>query len=127
MDIMFQHNVKMWWVDVAVTHAASSCLRTCRSRAQADGVAARDEERRERSRYHNRAYPFVLESLGRPGQCAKNFIRHFCVDGGEGASTSADSAWRALSTVLQSGNAQAELTAYGAGAFDSGKCFLFIP
>ena len=67
------------------------------------------------------AYLFVFDRLGRPGQCAKNFIRHFCVDGGNGASTSADSAWRALSTVLQSGNAQAEFTAYGAGAFEAGK------
>ena len=127
LDIMFQHDGRMWWIDVAITHAASTCTTTCRARAHTDGKAARDEEQHKRTRYHNRATPFVLESLGRPGQSAVTFIRRFATDATDGASCSTDSAWRELSSVLQAGNAQAELSAYGPGAIEAGLATLFMP
>ena len=44
LDIMFQHDGRIWWIDVAVTNASGTSGRTCRARAKKDGAAAKDEE-----------------------------------------------------------------------------------
>ena len=127
LDITFQHGGRAWWVDLAITSAVSTNARTCAARAQADGAAARDEEGQKRSRYHGRAYPFVVESLGRPGQQAKAFIRRFAQDCADDCSTSVAEAWCGLSCVLQASNAQAELSCYGTAGLEQGRCELFVP
>ena len=127
MDIIFQHGGLSWWVDLAIRSAVSSNARTCAARAQADGVAARDEEGQKRKRYHGRAYPFVVESLGRPGQQAKAFIRRFALECADDYSTSVAEAWCSLSCVLQGGNALAELTCYGSAGLNQGLCEVFVP
>ena len=109
------------WVDVAITAATTVCERSLAARAKIDGRAARDEEGIERSRYHGRAQPFVLEAHGRPGPSAIAFVRAFSVDGDATASESAADAWAALSSVLQAGIARIELSAYGKNALSQGK------
>ena len=116
-----------WWVDVAITAAPTSCVRSLRARARTDGCAARDEEGVKRSRYHGRAVPFVLEAHGRAGPAARALIRKFCCDGFVGASESAADAWAALSSVAQAGSAQVEMTAYGQGALEGGLAEVWIP
>ena len=80
LEIRFQHGARMWWIGVAITAAATTSERTTKAHSKADGKAAREEELVKRVRYHNRAYPFVMESLGRPGQAAASFVRRFAMD-----------------------------------------------
>ena len=127
MDIVFQHGGHTWWVDLAVVSAVSSNPKACAARAQADGAAARAEEGQKRTRYHGRAYPFVIEALGRPGQQTKTFIRRFVQDCADDFNTSTAEAWCALSCILQSSNALAELTCYGNQNLEQGACQLFVP
>ena len=127
LDVTFVHEGTPWWVDVAITSAASSCQRSLRARAANDGRAARDEEGIKRSRYHGRAFPFVLEAHGRPGPAALSFIRKFCRDGALGASQSAADAWAALSSTSQSGTACMVLSAYGPAAIEKGVAEIWIP
>ena len=127
LDIAFHHDAKLWWVDVEVTSAVNTVERVNIHRARHAGAAARDGEQQKRARYNNRAIPFILEANGRPGQSAQAFIRRFAADAASGFSTSAADAWRDLSSVLQSGNAQLELSAYGAAALEQQCCELFMP
>ena len=69
----------------------------------------------------------MLEASGRPGQSAQAFFRRFAVDAASGFSRSAAAAWRDMSSVLQAGNAQLELSAYGAAALEQQRCELFMP
>ena len=125
LDIAFHHDAKLWWVDVEVTSAVSTTERINIHRAKHAGAAARDGEQQKRTRYSNRAIPFVLEANGRPGQSAQAFIRRFASDAASGFNTSAADAWRDLSSVLQSSNAQLELSAYGPAALERQCCELF--
>ena len=127
LDIAFHHDAKLWWVDVEVTSAVSTVQRVNCIRARQAGAAAREGEHMKRVRYNNRAIPFVLEANGRPGQSAQAFIRRFAVDAASGFSRSAAAAWRDMSSVLQAGNAQLELSAYGAAALEQQRCELFMP
>ena len=127
LDLVFQDAGTTVWVDVAVTSAVTSNERTLQARARSDGAAARAEESVKRSRYHSRATPFVLEADGRPGGSAKSFIRRYAQTASEEHSTSAAHAWICLSSVLQSGNADIELQAWGPGAISSGKVTYWIP
>ena len=127
LDVTFAHEGVPWWIDVAITAAATTCMRSLRARAKTDGRAARDEEAVKRSRYHGRATPFVLEAHGRAGPAALAIVRRFCSDGFVGASQSAAEAWAGLSSVSQAGSAQIELTAYGPGAVDRGTAEMWIP
>ena len=127
LDIAFHHDARLWWVDVEVTSAVSTVERVNCIRARQAGAAAREGEHMKRVRYNNRAIPFVLEANGRPGQSAQAFIRRFAVDAASGFSRSAAAAWRDMSSVLQAGNAQLELSAYGAAALEQQRCELFMP
>jgi hypothetical protein len=127
LDVTFVQEGVPWWVDVAITAAATTCLRSLRTRAKTDGSAARDEEGVKRSQYHGRAMPFVLEAHGRAGPAARALIRKFCCDGFVGASESAADAWAALSSVSKAGSAQLEITSYGPGALERGVAEVWIP
>ena len=127
LDVTFVQKGVPWWVDVAVTAAATTCSRSLAARAKSDGRAARDEESVKRSRYHGRAQPFVLEAHGRPGPAAMALIRAFCVDGDFAASESVADAWAALSSVSQAGSARVELSAYGKNALSKGIAEVWIP
>ena len=112
---------------MAVTSATSSCCRSLEARARTDGRAARDEEGVKRSRYRGLAQPFVLEAHGRPGPAAQALIRAFSTDSALGASQSAADAWASLSSVMQSGTAWIEMTAYGKNPISSGSAQIWIP
>ena len=108
-------------------NAASLCSRSLAARAKTDGQAARDEEGVKRGRYRGLAHPFVLEAHGRPGPAAQQVIRTFSADSAHGASQSAADAWASLSSVLQSGRAWIEMTAYGKNPISSGTAHIWIP
>ena len=127
LNITFVHEGIPYWVDIAITSAASECAREQRARSKTDGRAARAMEAHKRSRYHGRATPFVLEAHGRAGPSARAFIGKFCCDGATGASNSAADAWSALSSVSQAGSAQLELTAYGPSAIERGIAQIWVP
>ena len=127
LDATFVHEGTPWWVDVAVTSASTECARSLAARAKTDGRAARDEEAVKRSRYHNLAQPFVLEAHGRPGPAARSLIRTFSANSSTGASQSAAEAWASLSSVLQSGTAWIEMTAYGKKPIKNGIAQIWTP
>ena len=127
LDITFVQDGMPRWVDFAATSAPSTCPRSLAARAKADGRAARDEEQVKRSQYHNGAQPFVLEAHGRAGPSARTFIRAFSADASNGASESAAEAWASLSSVVQSGTAWIEMTAYGKNALSRGLAEIWIP
>ena len=127
LDVTFVHEGTPWWIDVAITAATSENQRTLAARSEKDGRAAMDEEGVKRSRYHGRAYPFVLEAHGRPGPSALSFIRRFAKENADDTPSSAAAAWAALSSVSQAGTAQAELTAYGQGALARGAAQIWVP
>ena len=127
LDVTFTQDGMPWWVDVAITTAPSACTRSQAARAKSDGRAARDEEQVKRSRYHNMAYPFVLEAHGRAGPSALAFIRAFSADSCTGESESAAEAWATLSSISQSGTAWIELTAYGKNALRFGRAEAWTP
>ena len=127
LDITFVQDGMPRWVDFSVTSAPSSCPRSLAARAKADGRAARDEEQVKRSRYHNQAQPFVLEAHGPAGPSASTFIRAFSADASNGASESAAEAWASLSSVVQSGSAWIEMTAYGKNAPSRGVAEIWSP
>ena len=77
LDVVFMDEGLQYWCDVAVTSAATTCLRSLRANAGTDGAAARAEEAVKRYRYHNRAVPIVVEADGRPGPSCLAFIRKF--------------------------------------------------
>ena len=113
LDIVFQDAGSTVWVDLAVTAAGSACPRTAQTNARRDGAAARAEEQVKLSRYHARASPFVLEADGRPGSSALSLVRRYPQEAHEGHSTSPAHAWNCLSSALQTGNADAEIAAWG--------------
>ena len=63
--------------------------------------------------YKGLATPFVLESLGRPGDIARSVIGRFATDQGLGASVDVAVAWQSLSAILQAESAAHELRACG--------------
>ena len=127
LDLVFQDAGTTVWVDVAVTSAVTSNIRSLRARARSDGAAARAEEAIKRSRYHSRATPFVLEADGRPGASAQTFVQRYSQIASEGYSTAPAHAWTCISSMLQSGNADIELQAWGPGAISSGRVSYWMP
>ena len=127
LDIVFQGGGTNVWVDVAVTAAVTASERAVASHAKTDGAAARAEEAVKRTRYHSRATPFVLEADGRPGPSAKQFLRRYAQEAGEGFSTSPAHAWACVSSTLQSGNAEVELAAWSSRALIDGQVTFWIP
>ncbi|CAE8650193.1 unnamed protein product, partial [Polarella glacialis] len=103
-------------------------LLNCRQRrAMTDGSAARAEEVSKRNRCLNLASPFVLESLGRPGDTARNFIGKYAVDKGAGESADAAAAWQSLSAIVQSESADLELRTCGWSPADRGDAqFVYL-
>ena len=116
-----------YWCDVAATSAATTCLRNLRANAGTDGAATRAEEAVKRYRYHNKAVPIVVEADGRPGPNCLAFIRKFAQNCGEEHSASPARAWSAISSVLQAGNAEVELAAWGHNAFAEGRVQFYVP
>ena len=127
LDVVFQDAGTMVWVDVAVTSAVTECVRTAQTNAKNDGAAARAEERVKRTRYHSRATPFVIEADGRPGASAQALLRRFAQEAGEGFSTSPAHAWSCLSSIVQGGNAEIEISAWGARAISDSRVTYWIP
>ena len=82
-------------------------------RSRIDGAAARDEETRKRSKYAGLATPFVVESMGRPGDSARGVLGAFAVDNGAGLSADVAAAWQAISAIVQAESAALELKANG--------------
>ena len=87
----------------------------------------RAEDAVKRHRYHNKAVPIVVEADGRPGASCLAFIRKFALTCGEEHSTSPARAWTALSSVLQAGNAEVELSSWGHNAFAEGRVQYYVP
>ena len=127
LDLAFQDAGSTVWLDFAGTAAATHCTRTVETNAKRDGAAARAEEGVKRSRYHSRATPFVVEADGRPGTSAKMFIRRYAQNANEGSSTSPAHAWTCLSSILQDGNADIEITAWTRKAIIENKVVFWLP
>ena len=116
LDIVFEDEGLQYWCDVAVTSAVSSCPRTLQARSETDGAAARAEEAVKRHRYRAKAVPIVVEADGRPGSSCLSFVRQFAGMCGESSSSCPARAWRCFSSMLQSGNAEIEIAAWGRNA-----------
>ena len=127
LDITFVREGVPGWIDVATTSVTSSYARARAERARKDGAAARAEKHVKRSRYHNRAQPFVLEAHGRPGRSAMALVRAFAREAAVGASESAADAWAALSSVSQSGTSWMMMSAYGKDAIRKGVAEIWMP
>ena len=127
LDVVFQESGATVWVDVAVTAATTTCARMLHARAYGDGRVARAEESVKRTRYHSRATPVVFEADGRPGTSARAFVRRFSQTADDGYSTSVSHAWACLSSILQRGNADIEIAAWGPQAVSDGRVVLWSP
>ena len=85
-----------------------------RRRAECDGEAARAMEDTKRLRYPGAdLVPFVVETLGRPGESAKSFLRAMAPADPEERSTVLGAVWQSISAIIQVANAEALLTAEG--------------
>ena len=113
LDITFESGGRRLWLDVAVVTVLTTSEPDVVRRARLDGAAARQEENSKKSKYKGLATPFVLESLGRPGDIARSIIGRFASDQGLGASADVAVAWQSLSAILQAESAAHELRACG--------------
>jgi hypothetical protein len=113
LDITFDAAGRRVWIDVAVVSPLTNCERERVRRSRTDGAAARDEEANKRSRYKGLATPFVLESMGRPGDSARGVLGAYASDAVVGVSADIASAWQSISAIVQSESAALELKANG--------------
>ena len=113
LDVVFGHEGRRIWVDVALPSVTSSCARTLRNRAKTDGIAARDEEKHKKAKYRGLATPFVIERQGRPGRSARSFLIRFALEEDGSRSGDVAEAWRSISAIIQRGSAEIELATYG--------------
>jgi hypothetical protein len=113
LDITFESDGRRLWLDVAVVTVLTLSEPDVIRRARMDGAAARQEENSKKSKYKGLATPFVIESLGRPGDIARSVLGRFATDQGQGASADVAAAWQSLSAILQSESAAHELRACG--------------
>ena len=86
LDITFESDGRRLWLDVAVVTVLTLSEPDVIRRARMDGAAARQEENSKKSKYKGLATPFVIESLGRPGDIARSVLGRFATDQGQGAS-----------------------------------------
>ena len=84
LDITFDVAGRRLWIDVAVVSPLTNSLPHRARRSRIDGAAARDEETHKRSKYAGLATPFVVETMGRPGDSARGVLGAFAVDNGAG-------------------------------------------
>ena len=102
------------YVDVSIVAASTVDRERQRRRAECDGEAARAMEDTKRLRYPGAdLVPFVIETLGRPGESAKSFLRAMAPADPEERSTVLGAAWQSISAIIQVANAEALLTAEG--------------
>ena len=98
---------------MAVVSPLTNSARECIRRSRTDGAAARDEEASKRSRYKGLATPFVLESMGRPGDSAKVVLGAYASGAVTSVSADVASAWQSTSAIVQAESAALELKANG--------------
>ena len=102
------------YVDVSVVAASTADPERQRRRAGRDGEAARAMEDTKRLRYPGAdLVPFVFETLGRPGESAKSFLRSIAPVDAEERSQVLGAAWQSISAIIQVASAEALLTAEG--------------
>ena len=113
MDVVFNHHGRRIWVDVAVTAASTTSEVNKQIRAARAGAAAAREEDVKRNRYPGPdLMPFVLETLGQPGDSVGEFLRLLAPGEPTERSEVLASAWQALSVLTQSLSAEIMLSAY---------------
>ena len=121
------HGDSQIWIDVAIVAPTSSCPRTLTSNAKKDGSAARTEEGVKGRRYGAGVTPFVLESGGRPGSCARSLLMKFASDNAP-VGVEVGRAWQAISCIIQAETSLATLTAWGgSSALAGGRVAIRIP
>ena len=103
---MFQGISGPVYVDVAVTEASTESSIASTRRSLQDGVAAAQEEEEKRIRYLGPdLIPFVVEAGGRLGEAAQQLVRSVAPRDPVDRSVAIASAKRALSFLVQMGNA----------------------
>ena len=114
MDVTTTINDRQYLVDISVTDAASNCPTRTASRSRSDATAAKERETQKRTRYQhdNRLIPFVLETGGRWGPTAEEWIKNIAPTDPQERSTLLSQLRYELATSLQRSNADAILTAY---------------
>ena len=106
------------YADVAVTHPVSSVRRIVAANAAVDGRAAAAEERVKWNRYGTEVLPLAVESYGRWGPCAQQWLRELAWEvavndpalahhGSFAGGVLLGRWWTLLSVRLQLGNVQA--------------------
>ena len=113
LDITFDVAGRRLWIDVAVVSPLTNSSVQRARRSRIDGAAARDEEAHKRSKYAGLATPFVVETMGRPGDSARGVLGAFATDNGAGLSADVAAAWQTVSAIVQAESAALELKANG--------------
>ena len=112
LDVVFQGLAGPIYVDVAVVEAGSESAHALTRRAVHDGAAAAHEEDEKRKRYPGPdLVPFVVEAGGRLGEAAELLIRSVAPKDPVERSAAISAAKRALSNLVQLGNAEVVLGA----------------
>ena len=112
LDVVFQGMAGKVYVDVAVVEAGSESAHALTRRALQDGAAAAEEENDKRKRYPGPdLVPFVVEAGGRLGEAAELLIRSVAPKDPVERSAAISEAKRALSNLVQLGNAEVVLGA----------------
>ena len=107
LDVVFQGLTGPVYIDVAIVEAGVGSPHAQRLRSKNDGEAAAREEDDKRKRYPGPdLVPFVLEAGGRLGEAAEALIRSVAPKDPVERAVAIASAKRALSTLLQLGNAE---------------------
>ena len=112
LDVVFQGLAGPIYIDVAVVEAGSESGQALARRAAEDGAAAALEEDEKRRRYPGPdLVPFVVEAGGRLGGAAELLIRSVAPKDPVERSAAISEAKRALSNLVQFGNAEVVLGA----------------
>ena len=114
MDVVTTINDRQYLIDVSVTDAVSNCPTRTSSRSHNNATAAKERETQKRTRYHNdpRLIPFVLETGGRWGPTAEEWIKTIAPTDLQERSIALSQLRYNISTSLQRSNADMILTAH---------------
>jgi len=101
MDVVWTHDGQRHLLDVTFVTPTSDNARYLKERASHDGAAAKSAESGKRGKYPSpQLVPFALETFGRPGEAALQFVRQWCLDSADAAGF-----WRRISAIIQNGAA----------------------
>ena len=111
MDLVFNLNGSITYLDVSIV-APFSCSPSLVSAASTKpGLMANRAEKTKFNRYpHINLVPFILETTGRPGPHAKNFINYLLRDADNPPIAVRDT-WSTIQSVLHSAISKQQLTA----------------